>query len=141
FGAPLAQEDHARRAILVALELQETLRVSRSGVTSPLWMCIGIHTGLIVVGQLDEKPPALYTTVGEPIDLAVRLQQMAEPGRILMSAATYQFVQGEVRVEDCEAIDVEGRSTPLAVYQVHHLAQQHSGMAGRSGRPLSPFVG
>jgi hypothetical protein len=104
-------------------------------------MCIGIHTGLMVVGQLGEQPQALYATVGEPIDLAVRLQQMAEPGRILMSAATYQFVQGEVRVEACEAIDVEGRSTPLAVYQMHHFAQQHSGMAGRGGRPLSPFVG
>ena len=141
FGAPLAQEDHARRAILVALELQETLRVSRGGVIPPLRMCIGIHTGLMVVGQLGEEPQALYATVGEPVDLAVRLQQMAEPGRILMSAATYQFVQGEVRVETCEAIDVEGRPTPLAVYQVHHLAQQRSGVAGRGGRLLSPFVG
>ena len=141
FGAPLAQEDHARRAILVALELQETLSVRRGGVIPPLRMCIGIHTGLMVVGQLGEKPQALYATVGEPIDLAVRLQQMAAPGRILMSAATYQFVQGEVRVEACEAIDVEGRPTPLAVYQVHHLAQQRSGVAGRGGRLLSPFVG
>jgi class 3 adenylate cyclase/predicted ATPase len=141
FGAPLAQEDHARRAILVALELQETLRASRGGMSPPLWLCIGIHTGVMVVGQLGEQPPALSATVGEPIDLAVRLQQMAAPGHILMSAATYQFVQGEVRVEACEAINIEGRTPPLAVYQVHGLAPQPSGMAGRGGRPLSPFVG
>jgi hypothetical protein len=104
-------------------------------------MCIGIHTGLMVVGQFGEESQALYATVGETTDLAVHLQQRAAPGGILMSAATYQLVQEEVTVGACRAIAVEAGSTPLAVYQLHSLAQRRSGVAGRGGRLLSPFVG
>jgi len=84
FGAPVAQEDHARRAVLAALELrqhlhaQPLLRVQTRGEAVSL--CMGVHIGSAVVGRLPHEPQRLYTAVSASTHLATRLQHLARPG-------------------------------------------------------------
>jgi class 3 adenylate cyclase len=100
FGAPLAEEDHARRAVLAAVALQQALQAHHAGDSPPVPLSIGVHTGPVVVGSLGEENHRLYTALGETIELASRLRQRATPGTILLSAATQQLVQTEVQVDD-----------------------------------------
>src|SRR5215813_1664641 len=93
FGAPVAHEDHARRAVLAALELQQRLHDCRTGLALsqdvPLAVGIRMHTGPVVVGYLDSDPPRLYTAVGETTHVLTRLLPLATPGAVVISEATY----------------------------------------------------
>ena len=103
FGAPVAQEDHAQRAVLAALALHTQVGAAASDLSQapaePLALCLGLHTGRVVVGRLGGDPQRLYTAVGETTQVALRLRQLAAPGTILLSAATRHLVQENVRVE------------------------------------------
>jgi class 3 adenylate cyclase len=135
FGAPVAQEDHARRAVLAALELRQrlqdapALRTQLAGGVLTLGM--GLHSGLVVVGGLGQAPQRLATAVGAPLHLATRLQQQAAPGTVLLSAATYHLVHAEVQVVPCGTLAMDGQSAPVSVYAVQRLLRRHAGVAGR----------
>ena len=92
FGAPLAHEDHARRAALAALGLARALRdrpvAVAPGTEVSLTIRMGLHTGFVVVGAIGDNLRMDYTAVGDTTHLAARLQQVAEPGVILASEAT-----------------------------------------------------
>ena len=145
FGAPLAHEDHARRAVLAALDLKQRLRelpaLRRQPQDGPLSVCIGLHTGQVVVGYLGHDARQLYTAAGETSHLASRLQQLAAPGTVLISEATYHFVQAEVQVETWESRARTLSAFPIPAYTVRGLRQRQAGVPGRSTRLLSPFVG
>jgi class 3 adenylate cyclase/DNA-binding winged helix-turn-helix (wHTH) protein len=142
FGAPVAQEDHARRAVLAALDLRQRLQVRErealQGQPHGVTLRLGLHTGPVVVGPLEYDPQRPYTAVGDTLALATRLQQQAAPDTVLVSAATYVLVQAEVEGEAWAA----GPSTALALgYVVHGLLQRRAGVPWRGGRPLNPMVG
>ena len=143
FGAPVAQEDHARRAVLAALELRQrlqdvpALRTQLAGDVLSLGM--GLHSGRVVVGELG--PDSQATAIGTPLHIATRLQQQAAPGTILLSVATYHLVRADVQVVPCGTLAMDGQSSPVSVYAVQGLRQRHAGVAGRGLRTLSPFVG
>jgi DNA-binding winged helix-turn-helix (wHTH) protein len=145
FGMPVAQEDHARRAVLAALELCQrlhdapTLRAQLAGGVLTLGM--GLHSGLVVVGGLGQDPQRLATAVGAPLHIATRLQQQAAPGMILLSAATYQLVHAEVRAAPYGTLTLDGPPTPMSVYVVQGLLRRQAGVLGRGPRAQSPFVG
>jgi class 3 adenylate cyclase/tetratricopeptide (TPR) repeat protein len=145
FGAPLTHEDHARRAVLAALELQQCLRAYRSVAALPkgvsLAAGIGLHTGPIVVGPLASEGQRLYTAVGETMSLASRLQSLAAPGAVLISEATYQLVCDEIQSETCGTIKGAETTAPVAVYSVQGITRRRSGVPGRRARGLSQFVG
>jgi class 3 adenylate cyclase/tetratricopeptide (TPR) repeat protein len=139
FGAPVGQEDHARRAVLAALELSQRLRVQSLGEAHAIGM--GLHTGPVVVGSLASAPQRLYTAMGDTLHQASRLQRLALPGTILLSAATHRLVQAEVRAEiaDVSTLDVQG--VPGPVYTVQELTQRRAGVSGQGTRHRSRFVG
>jgi class 3 adenylate cyclase len=145
FGAPVAQEDHARRAVLAALELRQrmqsapALHTQRAGGVLTLGM--GLHAGLVVVGGLGQDPQRLATAVGAPLHIATRLQQQAAPGAILLSAATYQLVHAEIQATLYGTLTLDGQPTPVSVYAVQGLLRRHAGVTGRGPRAMSPFVG
>ena len=145
FGTPVAQEDHARRAVLAAWELHQrlrqppTLRAQSPG--SGLALRLGLHSGLVVVGKLGRAPQHGDTAVGAPFHVATRLQQQAAPGTTLLSAATYRLVQIEVQAAPCGTLALEGQPTLLPVYTVQGLRGRHAGVMGRGPRTGSPFVG
>src|SRR5262245_5208328 len=121
FGAPLAHEDHARRAVLAALGVQQKLR--QEGVDAGLLpdatedapalaVRMGLNTGLVVVGSIGDNLRMDYTAVGDTTNLAARLQQLAEPSTILLSETTARLVRSEVRLEALEPAYVKGKSDP-----------------------------
>jgi class 3 adenylate cyclase len=145
FGAPVAQEDHAQRAVLAALTLHEQLGVSapalRPAPGEPLSVCLGLHTGRVVVDRLGGEPQRLYTAAGETTQVATRLRQLAAPGAMLLSAATQHLVQEDVWVEAQGEVTVGMARAPVPVYSVRGIAQRRSGVVGHGVRARSPFVG
>jgi len=143
FGAPVAQEDHARRAVLAALDLCQRLRVPDVIRGQPYGVAVrlGLHTGPVVVGPLAYEPQRPYTAAGDTLHLATQLQQRAAPDTLLISAATYALVQDEVQGEACETLSLEGPPTSGPVYAIHGLLRRRAGVPRRGARPLSRFVG
>ena len=139
FGAPVGQEDHARRAVLAALELAQHLRLPPLGDVHVARM--GVHTGPVVVGQLASTLRQHYTAVGDTMHQALGLQHLATPGTMLISAATYRLVQEEVQVDVAGTSPVEGQGVPIPVYRLQGLTQRRAGVSGHGRRHPSRFVG
>src|SRR5499427_3415044 len=103
FGATIAHEDHARRAVLAALDLQRTLADHHATLGAPYGVTclfrLGLNTGLVVVGSIGNNLRMDYSAVGDTTNLAARLQQLAEPGTILVSDVTQRLVEGSVHLE------------------------------------------
>src|SRR5262249_60858962 len=97
-GAPLSREVHPRRADLTALGIQRALRERLSAFArrrgEELDVRMGINTGLVVVGKIGDNLRMDYTAVGDTTHVASRLEQLAEPGTILISEATYRLGGG-----------------------------------------------
>ena len=145
FGAPAAQEDHAQRAVLAALALHVQVGAPAPDCSQasaePLALCLGLHTGRVVVDHLGGDPRWLYTAAGETTQVALRLRQLAAPGMILLSAATQHLVQENVRVEPWGEVQIGATHALVLVYGVREIAQQRSGVVGHGTRARSPFVG
>jgi class 3 adenylate cyclase/tetratricopeptide (TPR) repeat protein len=137
FGAPLAHEDHARRAVLAAWSLQRTLQEQ----PECLAVRMGLNTGLVVVGSIGDNLRMDYTAIGDTTNLAARLQQLAEPGRILLGESTYNLVRDVVRAEPLGPIQIKGKQEPVATYRLLGLGPSRSPLAARIARHLSRFAG
>jgi class 3 adenylate cyclase/tetratricopeptide (TPR) repeat protein len=145
FGAPLAYEDHARRAALAALDVARALRerpiAVAPGTDVPLTVRMGLHTGFVVVGAIGDNLRMDYTAVGDTTHLAARLQQLAEPGAILASEATWRQVEGYIRGERVGPAQVKGRTEPVIVFRLLGVGLRRSPLEGLGPRGLSHFVG
>src|SRR5215472_9842506 len=144
FGAPLAHEDSPRRAVHAALGIQraigdvaQTLQAER-GLS--LRMRIGINTGLVVVGKIGDDLRMDYTAVGDTTNLAARLQQMAQPGSVVISAATQQHVAGFFDVRDLGELPVKGRA-PVRAFEVLRPRGRRTRFDVAVERGLTPLVG
>jgi class 3 adenylate cyclase/tetratricopeptide (TPR) repeat protein len=145
FGAPIAHEDHARRAVLAALGLQKLLREHRAELGerhgAELRARMGINTGWVVVGGIGDQLRQDYTAVGDTTNLAARLQEIADPGTVLVSEATMRFLHGTVQMEALEPVHVKGKEALIQAYRALNAGSLHSEQAILSGAVLSPFVG
>jgi class 3 adenylate cyclase/tetratricopeptide (TPR) repeat protein len=145
FGAPLAHEDHARRATLAALGVARALRdrpvAVAPGTEISLTVRMGLHTGFVVVGAIGDNLRMDYTAVGDTTHLAARLQQLAEPGAILASESTWRLVEGYVRGERVGPVQVKGRSEPVGVVRLLGVGPRRSPLEGLDAQGLSQFVG
>jgi len=115
FGAPVTYEDHVRRALLAATAIQRALAgndEAADGGRLNLPVRIGIHTGPVVFGPLGEGLPMDRTVIGDTANVAARLQQLAEPGTILLSEAIRLSAQGYARVEAIGPLALEGKAEP-----------------------------
>jgi class 3 adenylate cyclase/tetratricopeptide (TPR) repeat protein len=145
FGAPIAHEDHARRAVLAALGLQKLLREHQAELGerhgAELRARMGINTGWVVVGGIGDQLRQDYTAIGDTTNLAARLQAIAEPGTVLVSEATMRFLHGTVEVDALEPVHVKGKEALIQVYRALSAGSLDSEQAILSGAALSPFVG
>jgi class 3 adenylate cyclase/tetratricopeptide (TPR) repeat protein len=142
FGAPLAQEDHVRRALLAAVAIQQALGADRSG-TDRLHppVRIGIHTGPAVFGPIGGGLAMDPTVIGDTANLGARLQQAAEPGTILLSEATRQSAQDYARVEPVGPLTLKGMAEPIPAYRLLGVSHRRSAVdAAIAARP-AVFVG
>jgi class 3 adenylate cyclase/tetratricopeptide (TPR) repeat protein len=124
FGAPVAHEDHERRAILSALGIQQALRSrqaqERDWAGRNLRVRIGLNSGLVVVGRIGNKRGD-FTAVGDTTNLAARLQQEAEPDTILASEAVVRPIQAYLKVEPVGPLAIKGRDEPVVAYRIVEL--------------------
>ena len=122
FGYPVAHEDDAPRAvraalgILAAIERLPTRLADERSVA--LAARIGIHTGLVVVGAMGSGHRQEELALGETPNIAARLQSIAEPGSVVLSAATQRLVGSAIQCRDLGAHPVKGLAEPVRVYQV-----------------------
>ena len=144
FGAPIAHEDSARRAVHAALGIQRaiadygaTLRAER-GPT--LAMRIGINTGAVVVGAIGDDLRMDYTAVGDTTNLAARLQQAARPGAVVVSEPTHRAIEGFFETADLGRLEVKGHE-PVHAWEVVRTRGARSRIAVGRERGLSAFVG
>jgi len=144
FGAPLAHEDSPRRAVHAALGIQRAIRdvaqtlQAERGLT--LQMRIGLNTGLVVVGKIGDDLRMDYTAVGDTTNLAARLQQMAQPGSVVISAATQQHIAGFFEMRDLGEVPVKGRA-PVRAFEVLRPRSRRTRFAVAVERGLTPLVG
>ncbi len=125
FGAPLHQPDHVLRAVSAAIEILRSiearnLRVRGSGdpAALPVQIGIGIHTGLVVVGNVGSDRRTDFTVVGDAVNVAHRLEKLARPGQILVSEAVQRAVRGAKRLRFEGERQLSGREEPVHVYSV-----------------------
>jgi predicted ATPase/class 3 adenylate cyclase len=144
FGAPLAHEDSPRRAVHAALGIQRAIRdvaqalQTERGLT--LQMRIGINTGLVVVGKIGDDLRMDYTAVGDTTNLAARLQQIAQPGSVVISAATHQHVARFFDARDLGEMPVKGRA-PVRAFEVLKPRSRQTRFDVAVERGLTPLVG
>jgi class 3 adenylate cyclase/tetratricopeptide (TPR) repeat protein len=145
FGAPLALEDHAVRAVRAALAIQETLSgyatVLRTEHDVGLRLRFGLNTGPVVVGRIGDDLRMDYTAIGDTTHVAARLQAMAEPGTILISEATQRQVEGYVRSEPMGPMQLRHRSEPVSVFRVTGRRPARSRLEVAAERGLTQLVG
>jgi class 3 adenylate cyclase/tetratricopeptide (TPR) repeat protein len=145
FGAPIAHEDHARRAVLAAVGIRRRLREdtllcgSQSGVALEVRM--GLHTGVVIVGAIGDNLRMDYTAVGDTTNVAARLQQAATPGQIVLSEATHRLVAGYCSTQPLGALFVKGKDTPLRAWEVEAVQASRTRLEVATERGLTPFVG
>lgn len=145
FGAPIALEDHALRAVHAALAIQDTVtaygRELGRDLGVDLRLRIGINTGPVVVGRIGDDLRMDYTAVGDTTHLAARLQTLCAPGGVLVSEPTYRAVEGYVRADALGPAEVKGRAEPVRVWNVTGRRGRRSRLEVRIERGLSPLAG
>lgn len=146
FGAPIAHEDHALRALYAALRMQEAMRrhsdIVRLDHGVPLEIRVGIHSGEVVVRSIRKDDLHTdYDPVGHTIHIASRMEGMARPGSILVSASSYKLAQGYFTFRALGTTQVKGVREPLDVYEVQGLGALRTRLQIAAHRGLARFVG
>ena len=125
FGAPVELEDHAARAIGAALRMNDELadlNRQRAARGEPeLRVSTGIHSGVVVAGNMGSPNRLNYTVLGAGVNLAARLCSLAGPGDVLVSDATYRAVRGSVQAASLGTRPLKGFSNPIQVWRVNAL--------------------
>jgi adenylate cyclase len=120
FGAPAAQEDHARRAVRMALAMQSAMQElnhewKRRGY-APLSSGMGIHTAFVTVGNFGSSDYMDYTVIGPGVHLTAKIQNMTPPGKIWISAKTHAQLDGTVASTPCSTLEM--KTGPVALFEV-----------------------
>jgi class 3 adenylate cyclase len=122
FGAPLAHEDHAVRACYAALRMQDSVKQYAEAVRRAegvlVQIRVGLNSGEVVVRSIGSDLHMDYTAVGPTTHLAGRMEQMAAPGSILLTAEVLRLAEGYVGVTPLGPMSVKGLSAPIEVYEV-----------------------
>src|SRR5262245_2915742 len=145
FGAPLAHEDHAVRACYAALRMQESVKRHAEGVRRtegiPIQIRVGLNSGEVVVRSIGSDLKMDYTAIGQSTHLAARMEQLATPGSILITAETLRLAEGYVEVKSLGPVNVKGLSEPVEAYEVAGAGLVRSRMEAAAARGFSRFVG
>ena len=145
FGYPLAHEDDAQRAVRAGLGMVEALGQLNTRLTQErgvhLAVRLGIHTGLVVVGEVGGGTRQEQLALGETPNLAARLQGIAAPNTLVISAATFQLLGGFFACQPLGTPPLKGLAQPLAVYRVLYESMARSRLEAVGSTGLTPLVG
>jgi len=144
FGAPIAHEYAPHRALHAALAIQRRLlgyaeQLKKRGIDFA--MRIGLNTGLVVVGRIGDDLTMDYTAVGDTVNLASRMQTMAEPGTVQTTENTYRLTKGFFEFQPLGEVQVKGKEEPVKAYRVLGLGSASTRLGAAVMRGLTPFIG
>jgi class 3 adenylate cyclase/tetratricopeptide (TPR) repeat protein len=145
FGAPLAHEDHAIRACYAALRMQESVKHFAAGLRRAegiaIQIRVGVNSGEVVVRSIGSDLHMDYTAVGQTTHLAARMEQMAVPGTILISADTMNLAEGYLQIRPLGPLPIKGLAEPIEVYEIVAATSVRSRLHAAAARGLTRFVG
>ncbi len=144
FGAPIAHEDDAQRAILAGLDIISGIQPFREKIERRYKLDfnvrVGINTGLVVVGGVGSDLFMEYTALGDAINIAARMEQTAEPGSIQIAEDTYKKVAHFFDTESIEGVEIRGKTDPIQVYRVLQAKETPVSQRGIKGID-APMIG
>ena len=132
FGAPVALEDHAVRACLAALGVQEEAKRladdihNRDGID--LWVRVGLNSGQVIAGEIGSGSFG-YTTIGEQVGMAQRMESVAPPGGVMLSASTARLVEGAATLSDPELVQIKGAEEPVPARRLLSVSDRDRSVA------------
>jgi class 3 adenylate cyclase/tetratricopeptide (TPR) repeat protein len=145
FGAPLAHEDHAVRACYAALRMQDVVRrysdELRRGQGVEVQIRVGVNSGEVVVRSIGSDLRMDYTAVGQTTHLAARMEQLAAPGSIRLTAETLHLAEGFVQVTPLGPVPVKGLGEPIEVFELTGAGAARTRLEVAARRGLTRFVG
>ena len=146
FGYPVAHEDDAARAVRAGLAILQTLKQQptddgKHGHRPQLQVRIGVHTGLVVVGEMGGGQRQEQLALGETPNIAARVQGTAQPDEVLISAVTSRLVEGLFVCEERGQPVLKGVATPLTLYRVIKESEAQSRFQVVARQGLTPLVG
>src|SRR5690348_6127206 len=128
FGAPMVMEDHAVRACLAALGIQEEAKrvaaevQDRDGID--LLLRVGLNSGQVIAGEIGSGSLG-YTAVGEQVGMAQRMESVAPPGAVMLSASTARLVEGAASLGEPEMLSIKGAQEPVAAHRLMGMDEGH----------------
>lgn len=146
FGAPIALEDAPQRAIRSALAIHREMarfndKLKENKEIPSILLRIGINTGPVVVGTVGNDLRVQFTAVGDTINMASRMESLAEPGTTFVTEETFNLTEGFFRFEALGAKKVKGKEQPINVYRVIALSTHRTRFDVSAERGLTPFIG
>ena len=145
FGAPIAHEDNARRAVAAALAMRDNLAahaatLHSAGGFAPQYR-IGLNTGPVIVGGIGDDLSMDYTAVGDTVNLAARMEQAAQPDTIYITAETERQTAGYFAFRGLGGLAVKGKTDPVSAYEVVRTLRARTRFDVAQQRGLTPLVG
>jgi class 3 adenylate cyclase/tetratricopeptide (TPR) repeat protein len=147
FGAPIALEDAPQRALRSSLAIHRAIAKfsnqlrQENKIAFPLRMRTGIHTGPVVVGTLGNDLRVEFKAVGDTVNLASRMETLAEPGTTFVTVDTFKLTEGLFRFESLGEKEIKGKQESIRVYQVIGPSTRRTRFDVSADQGLSPFVG
>lgn len=145
FGAPIAHEDSARRAVASALGMQRSLAQFTAEMEQSRGIGaqfrVGLNTGPVVVGTVTDSLRLDFTAIGDTVNLAARMQEAAEPGCTFVSEATHHVVAGFFACEGPAEVPVKGKDHAVRAWRVFRERPERTRFEAAAERGLSRFVG
>ena len=145
FGAPVAHEDHAVRACYAALRMQQSIKAYagelRRSHGAVVKIRVGVNSGEVVVRTISSDLRMDYSAVGQTTHLASRIEQLADPGAIMITPATLALVEGYVEVKSLGPVPIKGLNTVVDVYEVTGAGPARTRIQAAARRGLTRFVG
>jgi len=145
FGAPLAHEDHAVRACYAALRMQESVKKYaeevRRSQAAVVKIRVGLNSGEVVVRSIGSDLHMDYTAVGQTTHLAARMEQLADPGAIVLTPETLALAEGYVEVKSLGPVPIKGLGEPVEVFELVGAGAARTRLEAAARRGLTRFVG
>jgi class 3 adenylate cyclase len=145
FGAPLAHEDHAVRACYSALRMQESVKKYaeeiRRSHAAVVKIRVGLNSGEVVVRAIGGDLRMDYTAVGQTTHLAARMEQLADPGSIVMTPAALALAEGYVAARSLGSVRVKGLAETVEAYEVIGAGPARTRLQASASRGLTRFIG
>jgi class 3 adenylate cyclase/tetratricopeptide (TPR) repeat protein len=137
FGAPIAHEDDAERALRTALEMMAALETFNRAKGTTLGLHVGINTGRVIAGQIGSQHQSDYSVMGDAVNLAARLEDASSDGEIFVGSNTYQKTEQIFEFEAIPALALKGKEEPVPAWRLRGLKSSPARIRGHPGLQAS----